>query len=63
MKDITKNIPEYFMMFLLTSVAVFGIIKVGGGSLEDALTKSSCKIVNRIYMNGQNTGDGYCIDK
>ncbi len=51
---------EYVLIVTLISVVAISIIKVFGGYLKDAITKSSCSLVNKVYIEGSSPGEGHC---
>lgn len=57
-----QALVEYLLIIAVISVVVVGIVKVLGGYLQDSITKTSCSLVNKIYVEGQKPGEGQCVD-
>jgi Flp pilus assembly pilin Flp len=53
---------EYILIITLITILAVSLIKIFGGYLTDAVTKSSCNLVGKIYQEGEKTGEGTCID-
>jgi Flp pilus assembly pilin Flp len=51
---------EYVLIVSLITVVAIGVVKIFGGYLKDAITKSSCSLVDKVYVEGDNPGDGKC---
>ena len=58
-----QALVEYVLIIALISVVVIGIVNAFGGYLKDAMTKSSCSLVDQEYVEGEKVGEGYCKDK
>lgn len=58
-----QALVEYVLIIALISVVVIGIVNAFGGYLKDAMTKSSCSLVDQEYVKGEKAGEGYCKDK
>ena len=55
-----QALVEYLLIIAVISVIVVSVVKLFGGYLQDAMTKSSCKLVDKEYVEGKNTGEGTC---
>ncbi|MBR4262832.1 MAG: Flp family type IVb pilin [Bacilli bacterium] len=55
-----QALVEYVLIIALISVIVIGIINTFGGYIKDSITKTSCSISDKEYVEGKNPGDGYC---
>lgn len=51
---------EYILIVSLVTVIAISIVKMFGGYLKDSITKSSCSIVDKIYIEGSSPGEGSC---
>ncbi len=51
---------EYILIIALITVVAIGIVNVFGGYLKDSITKSSCAIVDKVFIEGESPGEGYC---
>ena len=58
-----QALVEYLLIIAVISVVVVGIVKVLGGYLQDSMTKSSCNLVDKVYVEGSKPGEGTCVDK
>ena len=55
-----QALVEYLLIIAVVSVIVVSLVKLLGGYLKDAVTKSSCEIMNKTYIEGAEPGDGIC---
>ncbi len=55
-----QALTEYILIIALVSVIAIAIVNVFGGYLKDAMTKTSCNLVNQSYVEGEKPGEGYC---
>ena len=63
MKQINNKgqaLVEYLLIIAVVSVIVVSLVKLLGGYLKDAVTKSSCEIMNKTYIEGAEPGEGIC---
>jgi len=51
---------EYILIISLITVVAISVIKIFGGYLKDSITKSSCSLVDKVYIEGPSSGEGYC---
>ena len=54
---------EYILIIAVISVVVVSIVKLLGGYLQDSMTKSSCALVDKVYVEGSKPGEGTCVDQ
>lgn len=54
---------EYILIITLITILAISLIKILGGYVTDAVTKSSCNLVDKVYKEGKNPGEGICTDK
>lgn len=57
-----QALVEYVLIIALISVITISLVNYFGGYLKDAITKSSCSLVNQVYEKGDKPGEGKCID-
>ncbi|MDD4109637.1 MAG: hypothetical protein PHH93_13055 [Prolixibacteraceae bacterium] len=57
-----QALVEYLLIIAVISVVVVSIIKLLGGYLQDSMTKSSCPLSNKIYVEGEKPGEGRCVE-
>lgn len=63
MKSINNKgqaLVEYLLIIAVVSVIVVSLVKLLGGYLKDAVTKSSCEIMDKTYVEGAKPGEGIC---
>ena len=55
-----QALVEYLLIIAVISVIVVALVKLLGGYLKDAVTKSSCEIMDKVYVEGAKPGDATC---
>ena len=55
-----QALVEYLLIIAVVSVIVVSLVKLLGGYLKDAVTKSSCEIMDKTYVEGAKPGEGIC---
>ncbi len=63
MKKLNNNgqaLVEYLLIIAVISVIVVSLVKLLGGYLKDSITKSSCDLTNKTYVEGAKPGEGTC---
>ena len=55
-----QALVEYLLIIAVVSVIVVALVKLLGGYLQDAVTKSSCEVMNKTYVEGAKPGEGVC---
>lgn len=58
-----QALVEYLLIIAVISVVVVSIVKLLGGYLQDSMTKSSCALVDKVYVEGSKPGEGTCVDR
>ena len=58
-----QALVEYVLIIALISVITISLVNYFGGYLSDAITKSSCSLVNEVYEKGDKPGEGKCVEK
>ena len=58
-----QALVEYLLIIAVISVVVVSVVKLLGGYMQDAMTKSSCSLVDKVYVEGASPGEGTCVDK
>ena len=56
-----QALVEYLLIIAVVSVIVVSLVKLLGGYLQDSVTKSSCDIMDKTYVEGDKPGEGKCI--
>lgn len=55
-----QALVEYLLIIAVISVIVVSLVKLLGGYLRDSITKSSCELMNKTYVEGAKPGEGVC---
>lgn len=55
-----QALVEYLLIIAVISVIVVSVVKLLGGYLQDSMTKSSCKLIDKTYVEGSKPGEGSC---
>lgn len=58
-----QALVEYILIITLITILAISLIKILGGYVTDAVTKSSCDLVDKVYKEGKNPGEGTCVDR
>lgn len=58
-----QALVEYVLIVAIISVITVSIVTYFGGYLKDTITKTSCSLVNKVYVEGEKPGDGQCVNK
>ena len=58
-----QALVEYILIIAVISVVVVSIVKLLGGYLQDSMTKSSCALVDKVYVEVSKPGEGTCVDQ
>ena len=54
---------EYLLIIALVSVVAVSVVRLLGGYIKDATTKTSCNLVDKVYVEGDKPGDATCVAK
>ena len=60
MKRNGQALVEYILIIALISVIAIALVNYFGGYLKDALTKTSCSLVDEVYVEGKKPGEATC---
>ncbi len=55
-----QTLVEYVLIISLITVVAIGLVRIFGGYLKDTVTKMSCEVMNKAYIEGDKIGEGYC---
>lgn len=55
-----QALVEYVLIIALITVVAVAGVKFLGGYIKDAITKTSCSIMDQEYVPGKNPGEGSC---
>ena len=56
-----QALVEYLLIVAVISVIVVSLVKLLGGYLQDSITKSSCNVMDKTYVEWEKPGEGKCI--
>jgi len=57
-----QTLVEYLLIVLLISVIAIALVSYFGGFLRDAITRTSCSLINEVYEKGNKPGEGKCVE-
>ncbi len=58
-----QTLVEYILIISLITVITIGLVNTLGGYLKDAVTKMSCSISDKEYVEGNKPGEGKCVEE
>lgn len=58
-----QALVEYVLIVAIISVITISLVNFFGGYLKDAMTKTSCSLVDKEYVEGNKPGEASCVDK
>ncbi len=58
-----QALVEYLLIIAVISVVVVSVVKLLGGYLHDSMVKSSCNLIDKVYVEGSAPGQGECVDQ
>lgn len=58
-----QALVEYILIIALISVIAIALVNYFGGYLKDAITKTSCSLVDEEYVKGDKPGEAKCLEK
>jgi len=56
-----QALVEYLLIVLVISVIAVAAVSFFGGYLTDAITKTSCSLVDEVFEPGRRRGEGKCV--
>ena len=63
MNDKGQALVEYVLIIAMVTLIIFGAVKLFGGYLMDKITEASCGLADKVYVEGENPGEGTCQEK
>ncbi len=57
-----QALVEYILIISLIVIVIFGIMTLISGYLHDAMTRTTCEMMNKNYVEGEKPGDGDCVN-
>ena len=58
-----QALVEYVLIIAIISVITVSIVSYFGGYLKDTITKTSCELIDKVYVEGKKPGEAECITK
>ncbi len=58
-----QALVEYVLIIAIISVITVSIVSYFGGYLKDTITKTSCDLIDKVYVEGSSPGTSECITK
>lgn len=55
-----QTLVEYVLIISLITMLIVGLVKIFGGYLTDAITKTGCEIMGKEFVETEKIGGGYC---
>ena len=55
-----KILVEYVLIISLVTVVAIAAVRIFGGYLKDSVTKMSCEMIGKKYIEGKKVGEAYC---
>ncbi len=55
-----QTLVEYILIVSLVAVLAIALVKIFGGYLKDTVTKTSCEMMGKTYVEGTKVGEAYC---
>ena len=55
-----QTLVEYVLIISLVTVVAIAAVRIFGGYLKDSITKMSCSMIGKEYVESNTVGKGYC---
>lgn len=55
-----QTLVEYVLIISLVTVVAIASVRVFGGYLKDSITKMSCSMIGKEYVESKIVGQAYC---
>ena len=55
-----QTLVEYVLIISLVTVVAIAAVKILGGYLKDSITKMSCTMIGKEYIEADKIGEAYC---
>lgn len=55
-----QTLVEYVLIISLVTVVAIAAVRIFGGYLKDSITKVSCSMVGKEYVETNTVGEAYC---
>lgn len=60
LNNLGQTLVEYVLIISLITILAISLVKIFGGYLKDAVTKMSCSIMDKEYVETDKIGNAYC---
>ncbi len=55
-----QTLVEYVLIISLVTVIAIAAVRIFGGYLKDSVTKMSCQMIGKDYVESKTVGEAYC---
>ena len=55
-----QTLVEYVLIISLVTVVAIAAVRIFGGYLKDSITKMSCSMIGKEYVEAKTVGEAYC---
>lgn len=55
-----QTLVEYVLIISLVTVVAIAAVRIFGGYLKDSITKMSCSMIGKEYVETKTVGEAYC---
>lgn len=55
-----QTLVEYVLIISLVTVVAIASVRIFGGYLKDSITKMSCQMIGKDYVESKTIGKAYC---
>ena len=55
-----QTLVEYVLIISLVTVIAIAAVRIFGGYLKDSVTKMSCSMIGKEYVESKVVGEAYC---
>ena len=55
-----QTLVEYVLIISLVTVVAIASVRIFGGYLKDSITKMSCQMIGKEYVEAKTIGKAYC---
>ena len=55
-----QTLFEYVLIISLVTVVAIAAVRIFGGYLKDSITKMSCQMIGKEYVEADTIGEAYC---
>ena len=55
-----QTLVEYVLIISIVTVIAIAAVRIFGGYLKDSVTKMSCQMIGKDYVESKTVGEAYC---